>query len=198
MKIYIDGCSLTYGQGLSREKSIGALFKDVGLHEFVVDKSRPGKSNNAIAYDAWENRDLFDVYILGFTYANRTYIKFRDQDIDLHLNSTFDFDYQKLNDKILENVCSDLHQAHYSLYDNNFYKKSNDMIVDTTIAKLTLKNKIVVPFSWEYRATDYKIFYPVYGLDHRISKTDHHLNEKGTRHLFDNLQLILLELRQNE
>ena len=83
MKIYLDGCSLTYGQGLPRDKSIGQLLVSIGNHQ-VLDKSRPAKSNQAIIFDTWNNRNDHDVYFLGFTYSNRYHIKFRNLDIDLY------------------------------------------------------------------------------------------------------------------
>ena len=52
---------------------------------------------------------------------------------------------------------------------------------------------------WEKRNIDSDIFYPVYTEEFCISKADSHLNEKGTKHLFDTLQLKLLEeLEKNE
>ena len=195
MKIYIDGCSLTYGQGLPREHSIGRLFQTVGLHETVMDMSRPGKSNSAIAHDTWNNKSDFDVYILGFTYSNRIYLKYRELNLDFHSLSTFSVDYQLYYDSIIENACTNLHKQIYTLYDNEFYDNQSDILVDTTICKLLSRGKIVIPFSWQKRNTDYELLYPVYGPEHRLSKNDYHLNEKGMRHLFDTLQLKLLEKR---
>lgn len=193
MKIYIDGCSLTYGQGIPRDKSIGSLFKTVGLHEIVLDSSRPGKSNLAIAFDTWNSRNDFDVFVLGFTYSNRSYLKFRDLNLDFHSVSKFGINYQGHYDSIIEKNCTDLHKQLYTLYDSNFYARQNDIIADTIISKLKTLKKIVVAFSWEKRNTDYNILYPVYGSEFRISKSDHHLNVDGTRHLFNVLQLKLLE-----
>lgn len=197
MKIYIDGCSLTYGQGLPREKSLATLFQTIGLHETVTDKSRPGKSNSAIVYDTWDNRSDFDVYILGFTFSNRIYLKYRELNLDFHSVSTFKVDYQSYYDSIIEQSCTDLHKQIYTLYDGAFYDKQSDILVDTILCKLLSEGKIVIPFSWQNRNTDYKLLYPVYGPEFRLSKNDYHLNEKGMRHLFDTLQLKLLEKRND-
>ena len=94
MKIYLDGCSLTYGQGLPRDKSIGQLLVSIGNHQ-VLDKSRPAKSNQAIIFDTWNNRNDHDVYFLGFTYSNRYHIKFRNLDIDLYPSKITNINYQK-------------------------------------------------------------------------------------------------------
>ena len=50
-RLYLDGCSYTYGLGLDSTHTLGYLFQYQG--EYVVtNKSRPGKSNLAIAIDA--------------------------------------------------------------------------------------------------------------------------------------------------
>lgn len=193
MRIYVDGCSLTYGQGLPRDKSIGNLFKTIGLHETVIDMSRPGKSNHAIAFDTWNNRNNYDVYILGFTYSSRFYLRYRDQNIDLHTLSEFGIEYQMYFDNNIESICTNLHKNLYSLYDVRFCNNLSDVIVDSLLVKLISLNKIVIPFSWEKRNIDFDLLYPVYGEKFRISKSDPHLNEIGTKHLFDSLQLELLK-----
>lgn len=53
-RLYLDGCSLTYGQGLARQHSLGALFENVGGYS-VCDNSRPGKSNIAMVLDTYQN-----------------------------------------------------------------------------------------------------------------------------------------------
>lgn len=193
MRVYIDGCSMTYGQGLPRANSIGSLFKTVGLHETVLDMSRPGKSNQAIVSDTWNHRNDYDVYILGFTYSNRFYIKFRDQDLDFHSLSSFSISYQGYYDNNIEHVCETLHKNLYSIYDSEFYSNQSDIIVESTISKLLSLKKIVIPFSWEKRKVDHDILYPVYNQKFRLSKLDSHLNKEGTKHLFDSLQLELLK-----
>ena len=198
MKIYLDGCSLTYGQGLPRDKSIGQLLVSICNHQ-VLDKSRPAKSNQAIIFDTWNNRNDHDVYFLGFTYSNRYHIKFRNLDIDLYPSNINDIKYQKYNDSIIENAVSLIHKGSYALYDDMFYSQQSDILVDMIISKLKSLNKIVIPYSWEKRNIDSDIFYPVYTEEFCISKADSHLNEKGTKHLFDTLQLKLLEeLEKNE
>ena len=191
MKVYLDGCSLTYGQGLPREKSIGQLLETIGKHQ-VIDRSRPAKSNQAIIADTWNHRNNYDVYFLGFTYSDRYHIKFRNLDIDMYPSKITNIHYQKFNDAIIEDAVSMMHKSSYTLYDRMFYNQQSDILVDMIISKLKSLNKIVIPYSWEKRTIDWEIFYPVYTEEFRISKTDYHLNEKGTKHLFDTLQMKLL------
>ena len=191
MRLYVDGCSYTYGYGLSREYSLAQLFKSLGLYSDVCDKSRPGKSNNAIFYHTLENKNDFDIYILGFTFDNRTHLKFRDQDIDSHLSKNFKFNYQGEWDSLLENECAELNRAFYNLHDSNYYKKFNDFLVDSLITKLRSNNKIVIPFSWQHRSTDFDIFYPIYGKKYWISESDSHLNKDGMIHLYHAIQRLI-------
>jgi hypothetical protein len=164
-----------------------------------MDKSRPAKSNQAIIADTWNNRNNYDVYFLGFTYSDRYHIKFRNLDIDMHPSKIINIDYQKYNDAIIEDAVSMIHKGSYALYDRMFYSQQSDALVDMIISKLNSLNKIVIPYSWEKRTIDSEVFYPVYTKEFHISKTDSHLNEKGTMHLFDTLQLMLLtELEKNE
>lgn len=188
---------MTYGQGLDRDKCISSLFKTIGKCETVLDMSRPGKSNQAIVSDTWTNRNEFDVYLLGFTYSNRFYLEYRDLNIDFHNLTKFSINYQKYFDENIELICNDLHKNLYCLFDEDFFNTQSNILIDTILAKLFSLGKIVIPYSWENRSTDYTIYYPTFGPEFRISRTDNHLNEKGTKKLFDFLQLKLLELTSN-
>ena len=79
--LYLDGCSLVYGDGLPREQSLGNLFKDLGGYN-VTDCSRSGKSNIAIALDAYQSFKDYDVIILGFTFSSRFHLKYNNQNLD--------------------------------------------------------------------------------------------------------------------
>ena len=80
-RLYLDGCSLTYGQGIDRQDSLGALFHTRGEYQ-VLDQSRPGKSNIAIAFDTYQNFRDYDTFVLGFTYSSRFGFKYHDRNID--------------------------------------------------------------------------------------------------------------------
>jgi hypothetical protein len=191
LNLYIDGCSMIYGQGLPREKSIGHLFKSSENYNIVCDNSRPGKSNNAIFYDTMKNRNNYDIFILGFTYSNRTYLKFRDHNIDLHIGKETFVDYQHYWDENLEKIYSDLHKVYYSVYDDVFNHEMNNFLIESLINTLENENKLVIPFSWEKRDTQKKIFYPMYRSSSWISPNDPHLNENATLDLYSKLSQIL-------
>ena len=48
-KLLLDGCSFTYGLGLKKEETLEHHFIENGYQ--VLNLSRPGKSNHAIALD---------------------------------------------------------------------------------------------------------------------------------------------------
>ncbi len=64
-KLYVDGCSFTYAQGLDRIYSVGAQLNA------TIDKSRPGKSNTAIVTELFNDIDKYDIFVLGLTYPTR-------------------------------------------------------------------------------------------------------------------------------
>ena len=84
-KLYLDGCSLTYGQGLDRSDSLGKLFNAPGGYQ-VLDNSRPGKSNMSIVFDTYQNFRDYDTFVLGFTYSARFGLKYNDQNLDFQIN----------------------------------------------------------------------------------------------------------------
>ena len=53
-KLYLDGCSFTYGLNLPPEHTLAYLFSVDGGYK-VTNGSRNGKSNLAIAMDAYKN-----------------------------------------------------------------------------------------------------------------------------------------------
>ena len=57
-RLLLDGCSYTYGLNLKREETLEHHFIENGYQ--VLNLSRPGKSNNAIALDIYNNIDNFD------------------------------------------------------------------------------------------------------------------------------------------
>ena len=193
MKIYLDGCSLTYCQGLDRNLSIGHMLKNNNNCQ-LLDKSLPSKSNFAIVQDTWNNRFNYDIFILGFTYSDRITINFRDKEFHLHPSKNYrKIDYQKFHDASIEESLAMIHKGAYSLYEQSFYKNQSDCMVDMLITKLKSLEKIVIPFSWEKRNTDWEIFYPIYGQEYRISESDQHLNQKGATDLCYILQTKMIE-----
>lgn len=187
MKLYLDGCSLTYGQGLARKDSLGRLFADEGDYE-VFDFSRPAKSNIAIAFDTYQHRDIADVYVLGFTYSSRFGIKYRGQNLNFFpgfKNNSFDLEPMALDQAHLQ-----VQKYFFTVFDHQYFDQLSDMLVDTTVRVLP-SGKKVLAFSWETRNTDANVIYPFIPPDQRLP--DGHLDAAGTRSLYDYLQQILDE-----
>jgi len=180
-KLYLDGCSFTYGLGLEEHQRLQAMFENAGYE--VTNLSRPGKSNMAIVLDTFNNIDKFDRFVLGFTYSGRYYLKFRNTDIDI-LGTRLTLD--KIDNADLEKAYTELHRAFYTLHDTQYWSNVSDMLVDNLLANLTLKSKQVFSFSWETRKTVNQLFYPIVLPANRLP--DGHLNASGTKKLFDHIQ----------
>lgn len=179
-RLYLDGCSLTYGQGLDRQHSLGYLFENLGGY-IVKDESRPGKSNIAIAYDAYLHANDYDVFVLGFTYSSRFGLKYKDKNLDFysgHHGNGFDLEPDNLDQSH-----SMIQKYFYSVFESPYCDNLSDMLFDTTISYLKQQNKKVLGFSWQERTTVNKIFYPFIGLDERLP--DGHLDKNGTKRLYN-------------
>lgn len=192
-RLYLDGCSLTYGQGLPRDKSLGNLFSTVGGYN-VKDQSRPGKSNLAIATDAYKHWQDYDTFVLGFTFSSRFGIKYQDENLDffagfhgqgLALNN-HNTSAQQISDAYMK-----IYKYFMTVFGPPYCDDLSNMIADSLISFLISQNKKVLAFSWESRSIQNKIHYPYLGPELRLE--DGHLNEKGTYFLFDYLQNILDE-----
>ena len=185
MKLYLDGCSLTYGQGLDREHSLGRLFADQGEYE-VLDYSRPAKSNMVIALDTYQHRFDADVFVLGFTFSARFGIKYRDQ--NLNFFSGFRADSFDLEPMALYKAHLEIQKYFFAVFDRDYYDQLSDMLIDATVRVLPTGKKVLA-FSWETRKTDTNIVYPFIPPNERLP--DGHLDQTGTRHLYDYLQQML-------
>jgi hypothetical protein len=183
MKLYLDGCSLTYGQGLERDKNLGYLFEKRG-HYQVTDKSRPGKSNLLIATDTYEQYCDYDVFVLGFTFAERFGIKYHNDNLDFFPG--FHGQGLDLSTKDLDDAHIQLHKYFYTVFENPFCDNLSNMLIDGLVSFLIKQGKTVIPFSWQTRNTKNKLFYPYIMPADRLS--DGHLNEAGVLKLYDLLQ----------
>lgn len=182
MKVYIDGCSMTYGQGLPRDQVLSHLFSFTGGYK-VLDKSSPGKSNMAICFDAYMHRSQFDIFILGFTYSSRFGIKYHNQDLKFFVGSHgrgFGLEPGDLDQSHLE-----VQKYFYTVFGPPYCDQLSDMLIDTTVNFLK-KDKIVLGFSWEKRNTDNNLYYPYISPKNRLS--DGHLNRDGMIQLYHWLQ----------
>lgn len=186
MRLYLDGCSLTYGHGLDRNQSLGHLFAEVGGYD-VLDKSAPGKSNLAIAFDAYQHRKDFDIFVLGFTFAERFGIKRHDQ--DLKFFPGFRTDSLKLEPEDLDLAHLEVQKYFFTVFEEPFNRQLSDMLVDTTVSLLRDSGGRVLAYSWQQRNTDTTLHNFYFGPRDRLP--DGHLNAVGTQKLFDNLQNLL-------
>lgn len=185
-KLYIDGCSLVYGYGLPRDQSLGYMFEHHGGY-ITKDNSRPGKSNSLIAYDVYQNYKDYDVFVLGFTYSTRFGFKYKNQDLDFYTNhhgKGFD-----LTPDTLDISHQEVQKYFFTVWEPPFCDNFSDMLYDNTISFLKQQNKIVLGFSWEDRRVANDIFYPYVAPGERLQ--DGHLNQKGTKNLYNKLQDIL-------
>lgn len=184
-KLYIDGCSLVHGDGLPRDKSIGHLFNTLGGYD-VLDLSRSGKSNLAIALDAYQNYKDSDVIVLGFTYSSRFYIKYNNQNLDFYLRekeSGFGLD-----DAALDEAQVNVYKHFYTVFGHPYCDDLSDMVIDGLVSFLQSQGKKVIPFSWQPRAVKSMLWYPYISSTKRLA--DGHLNEQGMIELYHYLQNI--------
>lgn len=181
-KLYLDGCSFTYGQGLPRKHSLGNLFSDIGGYD-VINKSRNGKSNISIALDTYRHVNKCDVFVLGFTYSTRFGLEYRSKNLDFFTG----FQGKTIfNDSKLENEFLNIYKFFYLTFDSPYCDQLSDMLIDYTIAFLKSKGKKVFAFSWEQRNTNIELDYPFYSTSDRLD--DGHLNINGTKKLFNHIQ----------
>jgi hypothetical protein len=183
MRLYIDGCSLTYGQGLPRDQSLGHLFNVQGGYE-VFDASRPGKSNTAICMDTYKNVDDYDVFVLGFTFSSRFYINYNNQNLDFFAGKKpgqTDIEPQDLDE-----ATNAVYRYFYTVFGHPYCDQLSDMLVDGCISFLKTQGKKVLGFSWEQRQTVNQLLYPYIPPKHRL--IDNHLNEQGVINLYNFLQ----------
>ena len=187
-KLYLDGCSLTYGQGVDRKDSLGVLFNTRGGYE-VLDYSRPGKSNMAIVFDTYQHFRDYDTFVLGFTFSSRFGLKYKDKNLDFFPG--FHGRGSDLEPETLAIAQIEMYKYFYSVFGSPYCDDLSDMLIDTLMSFLISQNKKVVGFSWQDRKTICHLEYPLIGPDKRFD--DGHLNVNGIEQLFDFLQNIINE-----
>ena len=186
-KLYLDGCSLTRGQGLESHECLAHLFEKFDNYQ-VTNQSRNGKSNMSIALDAYQHCQDHEVFVLGFTYSTRFGIKYQNHNLDFFPG----FHGGGLglppvtNAKEIETEFAKIHKYFYTVFEPPFCDDLSDMIIDGIVSYLRSQNKKVIVFSWEPRKATVDILYPYIGPDSRLA--DGHLNARGTQLLFELLQ----------
>lgn len=182
-KILLDGCSFTYGLNLSREETLEHHFIELGYD--VLNLSRPGKSNHAIALDVYNNINQADILVVGWTFSSRWYIQYHQQHIDFSATREYLELPNILDAALIEQSYQDLHRSFYSLFDQTYWSQCSNMLIDNTSHLAKSFNKKIVGFSWEPRKVQSDIYYPHVPAKHRLSCG--HLNADGTTFLFNNL-----------
>ena len=186
-KLLLDGCSFTYGLNSAPHETLAHHFIECGYE--VLNLSRPGKSNHAIALDVYNNLKYCDVAVVGWTYSSRWHLKYHEFDIDL-LASKLQIELPHLIDtETIEQNYQELHRSLYGLFDTTHWNQTSDMLVDLTHAMITAHQKRSVFFSLEPRKVMCPIYVPHVPSNHKLPCG--HLNANGTTHLFNNLTLLL-------
>jgi len=187
ISLLLDGCSLTYGLNLPASQTLEHHFFECGYE--VTNVSRPGKSNQAIALSLYEHAPKHDLIVAGWTFSSRWYMRYHQQNIDL-LPTRSEIELPEMLDADeLEQSYRDLHRSFYSVFDSAHWNQVSDMLVDTTGAWLKQQQKQTVFFSWEPRSCLHQIYFPHMPPGHRLPCG--HLNQLGTKKLFENLTHII-------
>ena len=184
-RLYLDGCSYTYGLGLESDKTLAHLFQHSGDY-VVTNNSRPGKSNLAIVLDAYNNFNNHDTVVLGFTYASRFYMKSHNHDIDFLASRKEIIIADPHNGEQLEETYKEFHKYFFTLFESPFDNNLSDTIIDSIISHMRSHGKKVVCFSWEKRNVTNTILYPFISANMRLP--DGHLNNAGTQYLYNMIQ----------
>jgi hypothetical protein len=186
-KLLLDGCSYTYGLNLPKEHTLEHHFIESGYE--VLNLSRPGKSNNAIALDVYNNINACDIVIIGWTFSSRWHLRYQQNNIDLLATREYIELPHTVDSGLIEQSYQDLHKSLYSLFDLTHWNQNSNMLVDAIAALAQKHNKKTVFFSWESRNTAYNLYYPHVPPLHRLPCG--HLNADGTTNLYNNLTHII-------
>jgi hypothetical protein len=176
MRWYVDGCSYTAGHGLNPAYSLASIISRE-LKVSVVDNSRTGKSNYAMALDLYSANTNFDYYVIGWTYHSR--FEFQMDNVKVDSTATRDnifIDHPA--GEMLENEYKEL-QPRFFKYASRLHRLS-DYLVDSSSAMLSNMNKKFCYFSWERRIVKTDILYPRFEKEFRQNDTP---NWKTTGHL---------------
>ena len=185
-KIYVDGGSFTYGQGLDRQYSVGNLLNA------DIDKSRPGKSNTAMVTEIYPDIDFYDIFIIGFTLPVR--YTFYNDNIPIEIHPSKDFLDRLVGHPIgefIEKTYPQFFKVLWSLTNEEKLTTLTNFYVNSLISLLKEKNKKYVIYSWgNAECSDQYFFIPNIPMDlnYRISNLDSHLNIKGMIELVNQIK----------
>lgn len=176
MRWYIDGCSYTAGHGLTPAYSLASIISRE-LNVSVVDNSRTGKSNYAMALDLYSANTDFDYYVIGWTYHSR--FEFQMDNVNVDSAATKD-------NIFIDHPAGEMLEKEYKELQPRFFKYASrlrqlsDYLVDSSSAILSNMNKKFCYFSWEHRIVNTDILYPRFGKEFRQNDTP---NWQTTGHL---------------
>lgn len=173
-KLYVDGCSFTYGEGLDRKYSLANLLSA------DIDMSHPGKSNSNIIYDTYRHINDADIFVVGFTFSNRTTLWHNEMPIGIN-PTTVELSrlYRHPAGEILEEKYKDFHKIFYTLFNDNYQHTISDFFIDGLVEILRQQQKKIIVFSMEKRNCINDVFYP----DINDQLPDGHYNETGMKKL---------------
>jgi hypothetical protein len=164
-KLYTDGCSFTYGQGLDRKFSLASLLNA------DVDKSMPGKSNQLIVHDIYKNLEDYDTFVIGLTYSNRITLWNGDKPFGVFPN------VKGCPVSGLEEMFLIFVKVYYMLFNSSYTNTLSDFYADSLIELFKNNNKKFIIFSLEKRRNKHSklIMYP--SINKKLA--DGHYNEQG-------------------
>jgi hypothetical protein len=187
-RLYLDGCSFVWGSGLDPQYNLNSLFS----REFdVVNYSRGGKSNLAIAMDYYKYGQDFDVAVIGWTFATRFYLRYKDADLDFFPSNTKEHramipTYNPENPG--EDSYFEFHEQFYKLFDVSFTNDLSNMLINNSYLLAQRRRQKTAFFSWECRTVR---SLPLYRprIPNSMLLPCGHLDQSGT-------ELLYTELRQ--
>lgn len=174
-KLYVDGCSLTYGAGLDRKYSVGS---QLGAE---LDLSRPGKSNTAMVSDFYKHIDNYDTFVIGLTYPSR-YTFYNDSvPIDLQpRKTTMDRLVEHPMGEFIENTYPQFYKVLWSLTNHREMKALSNFYVNSIISLLEKQNKKYLVYCWEnLDCNNNNYFVPEVPRTREFLLEDGHFNEIG-------------------
>jgi hypothetical protein len=142
----------------------------------------------------WTFLNMLNLMILlllgGHTQLDFT-LKYTDKTL-IFLPNRPNLDLKNTDDRdLIEDAYHQFHRYFYSMYQAPFIDNFSDMLISTVYEWLRNCGKRVVFFSFEPRNVNFNLYVPYTPPEFRLPCM--HLNQKGTRYLFDFLQRKISE-----
>jgi lysophospholipase L1-like esterase len=186
-KIYVDGCSFTYAQGLDRVYSVGAQLTA------AIDKSRPGKSNTAIVTELYNDIDKYDTFVLGLTFPSRYTFYNDDTPVEIQPGKQqLDTLVDHPMGEFIENTYPQFCKVLWSLTSEQNMNILSNFYLNSIVSLLKEKNKKYVIYSMtSLQCNDTNYFHLTIPStpQYRISSEDIHFNITG-------MQLLVSQIRE--